>query len=94
MNKDSYYEELIKNLEDRVTKIETRNKTVESDKTWEISITRRLTIAVLTYIIIVLFLFANKNLEPLKNALLPTLGFLLSTLSLSVFKDFWLKLRK
>ncbi len=42
-------------LEERVAKIETRNQTVESDKAWETSWTRRGAIALFTYVVVVIF---------------------------------------
>jgi len=68
-----------------------RNKRVEKDKAWEISFTRRTIIAVMTYLIIVLFLWMINVSYPWINALIPTLAFILSTLSLPFFKKFWLK---
>ena len=68
-----------------------RNKRVEKDKTWETSFTRRFIIAVMTYLIIVLFLWMIKVPYPWLNALVPTFAFILSTLSLPFFKRFWLK---
>ena len=68
-----------------------RNKRVEKDKAWEISFTRRAIIAVMTYLIIVLFLWMMKIPYPWLNALIPTIAFVLSTFSLTFFKKFWLK---
>ena len=68
------------NLESRVAAIEGRNKKVEADKAWETSWVRRLSIAVLTYIVIVIYLSVINNKAPFINALVPVAGFLLSTL--------------
>lgn len=68
-----------------------RNKKVEKDKAWETSFTRRLLIAVMTYMIIVLFLYMVNIPNIWLNALIPTIAFMLSTLSLPFFKRFWLK---
>lgn len=79
------------NLENEIEKIKERNKRVEADKAWETSFFRKVIIAILTYLVIVLFfVFAGLN-NPFINAIVPTLGFLLSTLSLSIFKKIWLK---
>ena len=68
-----------------------RNKRVESDKAWETSFTRKLLIAIFTYIVIVLFFLAAGLPKPFINPIVPTVGFLLSTLSLPLFKNIWLK---
>ena len=44
-----------KELKEEIEKIKKRNKRVEKDKEWETSLTRKLTIAVLTYIVVVLY---------------------------------------
>lgn len=71
-----------------------RNKRVEKDKAWETSFTRRVIIAVMTYLLIVLFLWMIKVSEPWLNALVPTIAFMLSTLTLLFFKKIWLKYQK
>lgn len=71
--------------------VEERNRRVEADKAWETSVTRRTLIAGITYTIAVLFMWRIGVSDPLINALVPTGGYLLSTLSLSVVKSWWLK---
>ena len=71
-----------------------RNKRVEKDKAWETSFTRRSIIAIMTYLIIVLFLWIIDIKYPWLNALVPTIAFVLSTLSLGFFKKIWLKYNK
>ena len=75
----------------RIEAIEQRNKKVELDKYWEISLTRKILIAVLTYITIVLFFFVAQLPKPFINSIIPTVGFVLSTLSLPFFKKIWIK---
>ncbi|MBS3123107.1 hypothetical protein J4437_00570 [Candidatus Woesearchaeota archaeon] len=72
-------------------KIKERNKRVEADKAWETSKTRRLLIALMTYLVMVIFLWFIEVKNPWLNALVPTLGFVLSTLTLPVLKKLWLK---
>ena len=79
------------NVKRELQKIIERNKRVEADKDWEISFTRRLIIAIMTYLIIVLFLWMIKIPYPWLTALVPTIAFILSTLSLPFFKKWWLK---
>ena len=81
----------MKDIEQRIEAIELRNKKVEADKAWETSAARKILIAVLTYFVVVLFFFAAGLSKPLINSIVPTLGFVLSTLSLPFFKKLWLK---
>ncbi len=68
-----------------------RNKKVELDKAWETSWTRRLFIAVLTYFIAVVYMRYAGLSNPLLGAFVPTGGYLLSTLSLPILKELWLR---
>ncbi len=79
------------NIKDRLTKIEKRNKRVEADKAWESSWTRKLTVAALTYIVIWIYLKFIVGIDPWINAIVPTIGFLLSTLTLGWIKSYWLQ---
>lgn len=81
-------------LEDRVKIIEERNKKVELDKTWETSYTRRALIVIFTYLAIALYLKFIVGINPWINAIVPTIGFLLSTLTLPFFKSIWLKIKQ
>ncbi|MDD5050505.1 MAG: hypothetical protein PHV93_02055 [Candidatus Pacebacteria bacterium] len=74
-----------------IREIKERNTRVEMDKAWETSLSRKILIAVLTYIIVVLFFTFAHLPNPFVNAIVPTLGFLLSTLSISLFKRLWMK---
>lgn len=76
-------------VEDRISKIEQRNIRVEADKTWETSWTRRFFIALFTYLVISLYMSVIGIESPWLNAIVPTVGFLLSTLTLSFIKKIW-----
>jgi hypothetical protein len=78
-------------LEKRVAAIEKRNAKVELDKRWETSWARRLSISILTYVVVVTYLFAINNKQPFINAVVPATGFLLSTLVLRKIKLLWQK---
>lgn len=81
----------IEQLEQEVEKIKTRNKAVELDKAWETSWVRRLLIAIFTYLSISLYLWAIHIDRPWLNAIVPTVGFILSTLTIPFFKNLWLR---
>lgn len=82
---------MIDNLEKRIQQIEERNKRVELDKAWEISLTRKIIISILTYLTIVLFFFVTDLSRPFINSIVPTFWFILSTFSLWFFKNLWKK---
>jgi len=81
----------IGNLEERIKKLEVRNSGVELNKAWEISYTRRILIAIFTYLAIALYLKFIVGINPWINAIVPTVGFLLSTVTLPWFKKIWTK---
>ena len=76
-------------LQKEINTIKLRNLRVEKDKAWETSTARKISIAVLTYLTILVFFITIKVEKPLINAVVPTLGFLLSTLSLPFIKKLW-----
>lgn len=78
-------------LERRIEKIEKRNNKVEFDKAWETSWTRKILIAIFTYLAITLYLMFIVGINPWINAIIPTVGFLLSTLTFPYFKNLWKK---
>ncbi len=82
---------VMKDLEARIEAIEARNSRVEQDKAWEISWTRRISIAALTYIVFLSYLLAVHDGRPLINALVPVVGFMLSTFAMSWVKSIWRK---
>jgi len=81
----------LQQLKNEIIEIKKRNIRVEADKAWETSLFRKVLVAILTYIVIVLFFVAAGLPKPFINPIVPTLGFLLSTLSISFFKELWLK---
>ena len=83
----------MRDLEARIKAIENRNTKVALDKAWETSLARKLLITILTYITIVLFFYAAKLPKPFVNSIIPSIAFLISTLSLEFFKKWWLKLK-
>ncbi|MFA5107347.1 MAG: hypothetical protein WC497_03395 [Patescibacteria group bacterium] len=80
-------------LEGRIIKIEERNQRVETDKAWETSWARKILIATLTYLVVVLFFYAARLPKPWLNSLVPAVAFVLSTATVPLMKSFWLKRR-
>ena len=84
-------EERIQNLEKEVELLKERNLIVESEKAWEVSLTRRLFIAISTYIIAGVWLIVINDSFPWLKAFVPAVGYLFSTLSLPFIKKWWIK---
>jgi len=84
----------IEELNNEINKIKGRNSRVELDKAWETSLTRKLLILVLTYFVVVIFFFIAKLPNPFISALVPTIGFFLSTLTVPWVKSIWIKWKK
>ncbi len=80
-------------MEERIQVIEERNRRVELDKKWEKSFARIFTVSVITYIVAYVFLYNINATNPFLSALVPVLGFILSTQSLPFIKKLWLKNR-
>ena len=81
-------EELKKEIEE----IKERNKRVELDKKWETSTTRKVCIAVLTYVVVICYTsLISKISNVFLSSLVPVIGFTLSTLSLKFVRKIWEK---
>lgn len=83
----------MESLEERVSRIEERNRSVELDKAWETSWTRRLTIIGFTYLAIGIFLRVIDVERPWLSAIVPAIAFTLSTLTMPYFKRMWIHRR-
>lgn len=81
----------IKKLEEEVAKIKLRNIKVEQNKAWETSIYRKLIITILTYVVMCLIMSQLDVERFYLSAIIPTLGFVLSSLSLNFFKRIWIR---
>ncbi len=68
-----------------------RNNRVEMDKAWEVSYTRRLIIAGIIYLVAAAFMKSISLDAYLLSALVPTGGYLFSTLSLPIVKKYWIE---
>lgn len=80
-------------IEQDILNIEERNARVEMDKAWERSWTRRISIVVMTYVIASIWLAVINESNVFLKALIPTAGYLLSTLSLPQIKRYWARKR-
>ena len=81
-------------IEQRIQKIEDRNKAVETDKAWETSWTRRILLSLFTYLAIGVYLRAINIERPWLNAIVPAVAFMISTLTMPFFKKLWIKFLK
>ena len=80
------------NVEEEIKKIHDRNKKVEAEKAWETSITRKVSVTILTYFVMICVMYVLKMDNPFISAVIPTLGFVLSTFSVSFVKKIWIKI--
>ena len=71
--------------------LKARNRRVEAAKAWETSWTRRIIVALLTYILVVIFMTMAQFQQPFLEALVPTVAYLLSVSSVNFIKKWWLK---
>lgn len=79
-------------LNEEIEKIKERNKKVETDKAWETSLTRKICICILTYIVVVIYSYIVRNYDNIfLSSLVPVIGFALSTLSLKYVRKMWEK---
>lgn len=79
-------------LKKEIEKIKERNKKVEKDKAWETSLLRKISIAILTYIVVVIYSYLTTNFSNIfLSSLVPVIGFLLSTLFLKLIRNIFEK---
>lgn len=81
----------ISQLEKEIDEIKKRNSLVEANKAWETSLTRKTILILFTYLSVGLYLKAINVENPWLNAIVPSLGFLLSTLTMPYIKKIWTK---
>jgi len=79
----------VKVLELEIERIKERNCRVEMDKAWEASSFRVGFLVLLTYLVTSMVFWLIAVPSPLINALIPTTGYYLSTLSLPIVKKWW-----
>ncbi len=81
----------LEELEKEIKEIKDRNEKVETNKAWETSGFRKILLFFFTYISLGLYMKAIGIDKPWLNAVIPSIGFLLSTLTLPFFKNIWKK---
>ena len=80
-------------IKKEIEEIKKRNIKVEKDKKWETSLTRRSCIAILTYIIVLIYSYTIFKINNIfLSSLIPVLGFGISTLSLKLIRKIWEKI--
>ncbi|PCI00046.1 MAG: hypothetical protein COB76_04325 [Alphaproteobacteria bacterium] len=78
-------------ISEDIAQLKSRNASVEMDKAWEISKTRRIFIALITYIVAAYYMRTLGVADYYLHALVPTGGYALSTLTLPMLKRWWIK---
>lgn len=79
-----------KELEQEIEQIKQRNRKVELDKKWETSVTRKICICVLTYIVVIIYSYLTSKINNIfLSSLVPVIGFTLSTISLNFIRKLW-----
>lgn len=79
----------VMDLEKEILEIKERNRKVEQDKAWETSWTRRLFVAIVTYVAAGIWLVTIGDSAPWLKALVPGAAYIFSTLSLPFIKKWW-----
>ena len=87
-------QEQLDQLRHELNEIKKRNLAVEADKAWETSGFRVGLLTLTTYVIAAIVMAVIHVDRPWVGALIPALGFFLSTQSLPVAKRWWIKQRK
>ena len=81
-------------LEERVEKIEERNRGVEMDKKWETSLTRQIILMIFSYLFIVIFFLVMGLQDPWINGIIAALAFMIQQLSMPFFRKIWAEMKK
>lgn len=89
MDHSSDMETRILHLERELKLLKARNLRVDVDKAWERSGFRITTITAITYLVATIVLWSFGAQSPTLSAIVPALGYLLSTQSMPRVKQFW-----
>ena len=77
-------------LELEVKAIKERNEKVEGDKAWETSRFRLICLLVITFLFTALVFWLIGVENCLRNALIPTLAYLISTRTIPILRKWWI----
>ncbi len=86
-------DERVARIEQELELVRRRNAKVEADKAWEVSLMRIVTISGITYLIAAAVLYVIGTERFWLGALVPAIGFFLSTQSLPAIKRWWIASR-
>ncbi len=84
-------EDRLERVEQDLEAIKNRNIRVQGDKAWETSLFRKILIAVITYVIASAVMYSIGVEDFYFGAIIPTIGFLLSTLTIPTIKKWWIR---
>ena len=90
-NCQSMNEQEMEKIKFAIKALEERNAKVQADKAWETSFFRKASILLITYFLAVLVMYIIGIQKFWYNALIPTLGYFLSTLTLPLLKKMWIQ---
>lgn len=77
----------LKNLEKEIENIKERNKKVELDKSWETSWTRKISIMILTYIVVIIYSYVIRKYDNiLLSSLVPVIRIYIIYIILKIYK--------
>ncbi len=82
---------MVEKTNETIEELQARNRRVEADKAWETSAYRIISITVITYIIATAVMWGIDVERPWLGALIPTIGYYLSTQSLPFLKKRWIE---
>lgn len=79
------------NIEQEIASLKERNSRVDIDKAWETSTFRKTLILIATYLLTSLTMYVIGVPNFYLSAMVPTIGFFLSTLTFPVVKGWWIR---
>ncbi len=84
-------EDRVSRLDEEVEAIKARNRRVEADKAWEISVFRLVVLSAVTFIFSLAVLYFIKTENYLLSAFSSTAGLIISSQSLPFIKRWWVR---
>lgn len=87
----AFLEHRVEELTETCERIKERNRRVEADKAWEVSLERKLAVAGITYVAAALVIYLIGSKKFLFDALIPAGAYLLSVQTFPFFKTHFVK---